>query len=251
MGRYFLLAWIVLAAPVTATAQPSVVFASSVSRVSVLELYTSEGCSSCPPAERWFDQLRRDPRLWRKLVPVAFHVDYWDQLGWRDRFAQSIFSRRQRRYAASGALSQVYTPGFVLNGREWTDWFHNRALALPEGVRVGRLSLKVSKGRVAAEFTPTARMANRLTIQVAVLGFDIRSRIAAGENAGRTLKHDFVTLGYASTRLINQGASYQARLPLPPVNRPVPRRAIAAWISAGGNPTPLQAIGGWLPNAAP
>ncbi len=64
--------------------------ASGDTRVNLLELYTSEGCSSCPPADRWLSGLRQDPRLWRQLVPVAFHVDYWDGIGWPDRFASPI-----------------------------------------------------------------------------------------------------------------------------------------------------------------
>jgi hypothetical protein len=70
-------------------------------RVSLLELYSSEGCSSCPPAEQWLGELRKDPRLWRSIVPVAFHVDYWDGLGWKDRFAQPQWTARQRAYAAA------------------------------------------------------------------------------------------------------------------------------------------------------
>ena len=64
---------------------PATTFESGVTRTTLLELFTSEGCSSCPPAEKWLSQLKSNPDLWKKIVPIAFHVDYWDHLGWRDR----------------------------------------------------------------------------------------------------------------------------------------------------------------------
>src|SRR3954447_8070401 len=72
---------------------------STVNQASLLELYTSEGCSSCPPAERWFSALKNNPELWLKLVPVAFHVDYWDSLGWKDPYASKSYTDRQHAYA--------------------------------------------------------------------------------------------------------------------------------------------------------
>jgi len=84
----------------------------------VIELYTSEGCSSCPPADRWLAALASQPQLWARYVPLAFHVDYWDALGWPDRFASRRHTARQRAYARNGRLSQVYTPAFVVGGNE-------------------------------------------------------------------------------------------------------------------------------------
>jgi hypothetical protein len=97
----------------------TVVFQSSDHQTALLELYTSEGCSGCPPAEAWLSQLKNLPRLWKDFVPVAFHVDYWDYLGWRDPWATKGFSERQRSYAQPWGSDSVYTPGFVLNGKEW------------------------------------------------------------------------------------------------------------------------------------
>ena len=93
------------------------VFQSGPLRVNVLELYTSEGCSSCPPADRWLSGLKQDDRLWREIIPIAFHVDYWNYIGWQDRFSSPVYSERQRHYARNKGLSTVYTPGFLLNGR--------------------------------------------------------------------------------------------------------------------------------------
>ena len=104
-----------------ARAEP-IVFQSSESQVSLVELFTSEGCSSCPPAEKWLSDLKAAPGLWKHFVPVAFHVDYWDYLGWRDPWASKAFSDRQRAYAQLWRGDSIYTPGFVLNGQEWRSW---------------------------------------------------------------------------------------------------------------------------------
>src|SRR5271155_1572909 len=92
------------------------VFDSTTRRVSLLELYTSEGCSSCPPAEEWLSKLKENPRLWKDYVPVAFHVDYWDGLGWPDRFASPAYTQRQRSYAQVWGGDTVYTPELVVDG---------------------------------------------------------------------------------------------------------------------------------------
>src|ERR1700712_4295101 len=85
--------------PVGFTAEP-VKLLSGENRVHLLELYSSEGCSSCPPAESWLGELRTAPGLWRDFVPVAFHVNYWDRLGWRDRFASKEYTARQYAYSS-------------------------------------------------------------------------------------------------------------------------------------------------------
>ena len=95
-----ILATVALTAP-PATGVPTV-FESGAERVNLVELYTSEGCSSCPPADRWLSGLRRNRGLWQQVVPLAFHVDYWDNLGWRDQFADASWSERQRQYAVQG-----------------------------------------------------------------------------------------------------------------------------------------------------
>src|SRR5947207_2933082 len=76
-------------------------FTSGETAATLVELFTSEGCSSCPPADAWMSRLKRNPDLWKAIVPAVFHVDYWDRLGWPDRFARPEFTRRQRLYASS------------------------------------------------------------------------------------------------------------------------------------------------------
>ena len=116
--RRFLFRILLLAAlPLAASGETT--FMSKPNRAHLLELFTSEGCSSCPPAEAWLSKLKDAPGLWTDFVPLAFHVDYWDRLGWRDPFAAKAWTARQYQYSAFWKSSSVYTPGFVLDGREW------------------------------------------------------------------------------------------------------------------------------------
>ena len=215
-------------------------------RVSLLELYTSEGCSSCPPADRWVSQLEDDPRLWRQVVPVAFHVDYWDYIGWKDRFASATFGARQREYARRRYVSTVYTPGFVLAGKEWRSWFMSPVLRLDDGVDAGRMSLKVDGDEAVLAFTPSDSLPGDLEVHVAILGFDLRTAVKAGENGGRTLEHDFVVLAYARFPTSRENSMHTARFPLPQATMSSERKAVAAWVSAEDDIRPIQAVGGWL-----
>jgi hypothetical protein len=219
------------------------------SRVSLLELYTSEGCSSCPPADRWISTLRDDPRLWREVVPVAFHVDYWDYIGWKDRFASPVYGNRQRDYARSRRVGTVYTPGFVLAGKEWRSWFYRPVLKVETGAQAGKLELSINQGKASATFAPPKPITGELEIHVAVLGFGLQTEVRAGENGGSTLKHDFVVLGYDRFPTIRRNSLHTASFTLPPVSVDADRTAVAAWLSAPDDPNPVQAVGGWLSGA--
>ena len=87
----------------------------------LLELYTTEGCSSCPPADKWMSGIKTD-----KVTPLAFHVDYWDYIGWKDKFSKAEYSDRQRKGAAFAGAGFVYTPQFVMNGRDFKGWDNSR-----------------------------------------------------------------------------------------------------------------------------
>jgi hypothetical protein len=103
----------------TALAMPvhagDAVFKSGRANATLLELYSSEGCSSCPPAEAWVSELKNSPGLFTEIFPVVFHVDYWDGLGWRDKFAKAVYTRRQRNYAA--ALSHLRRQRLIATNR--------------------------------------------------------------------------------------------------------------------------------------
>ncbi len=91
--------------------------------IPLLELYTSEGCSSCPPADKWISKIKHGPE---EVTPLAFHVDYWDYIGWKDTFSKAKYSNRQRKTAAFGGAGFVYTPQFVFNGRDFKGWDNSR-----------------------------------------------------------------------------------------------------------------------------
>jgi hypothetical protein len=212
-----------------------------------VELFTSHGCSSCPPADEWLRRLGQDAGLWQRVIPLAFHVDYWDYLGWRDRFAASDFSQRQRDYRRSGGLSAVYTPGVLVNGKEWRGWYWGKALPKGAGTQVGRLQLEVPpEGPARLRFSPGPDgKINELQAHLAILGSDLESTIGAGENRGRTLKESFVVLAHhSSTETV---APYTWELTWPALEPAVPgRHAVVAWLSSADDPTPLQAVGGLL-----
>jgi len=233
---------LILAVP--AAAGPVLHLQSPERRVTVVELFTSHGCSSCPPADAWLRHFTADPGLWRRVVPLAFHVDYWDSLGWPDRFASPANSGRQQAYRLGGGVATVYTPGFVVNGREWRGWFHGAAFDPAPGPRVGRLSFDLAAdGAATLRFDGPRRPS--LVAHLALLGFGLSSRIGGGENQGRTLREDFVVLG--RTLAAAPGADGAWHLHLPKAVAPAPRHALVAWLSDGAAPTPLQAVGGWLP----
>ena len=234
------LAWAVsgVAAPQTLT--------SSETRVNLMELYTSEGCDSCPPAEAWLSGLTGDPRLWKELVPVAFHVDYWDYLGWRDRYDSPAYTARQQGIAGYAGNRTVYTPEFVLDGAEWRKWFDHSTLNLPAPAKVGVLSLNADGYRVRVHFTPGSSLAQPIEAHVALLAFGVQTHVGAGENMGAALVHDFLVLSYGHVVLKPGKQGYDGELVLDSSNVKARRYALAGWVSSQGNPEPLQAVGGWI-----
>jgi hypothetical protein len=219
-------------------------FTSKTTATHLLELFTSEGCSSCPPAETWLGKLKDDDRLWQEFIPVAFHVDYWDGLGWKDRFAQPEWTRRQRAYADRWRNSSVYTPGFVLDGREWQNWAGKLSYAARENV--GLLVASVNGDTVTVAFQPALKLSAG-SAHVAWLGFNLLSNVRAGENAGHSLRHDFVVLRHATAPLARDANGlWKIELTSSEGNREE-AGGIACWIESDG--IPIQATGGWLPGA--
>jgi hypothetical protein len=216
---------------------------SGKTQVSLLELYTSEGCSSCPRAEVWVGQYHTVSAGWRSLVPVAFHVDYWDQLGWKDRFAKPEFTLRQQSYAAGWRNGSVYTPCFILNGKEWKGWFLGANPPTGSETVVGNLEATIENGRVDVRFSP-AMESRQYEVFVAPLAMETSSDVAAGENRGRHLKHDFVVLSLAKSKLEpdTRGSDLVATLPFSTSGA----GAIAVWVTEERSLAPIQAVGGPL-----
>src|ERR1051326_3572011 len=161
-----LLIFTVLQSVVTAEADETV-FVSGPTRTHLLELFTSEGCSSCPPAEAWLSRLKDNKQLWRDFVPIAFHVDYWDRLGWRDRFASPQWTQRQQILAARWNAGSVYTPAFVLDGSE-----SSASVPRASSENGGTLRVRCAGDEVRVSFASTRTNAGSFEAHLAGLGFD-------------------------------------------------------------------------------
>ncbi|MBE7420727.1 MAG: DUF1223 domain-containing protein [Ideonella sp.] len=174
----------------------------------VVELYTSEGCNSCPPADRWLSSLVDQPGV----LAAAFHVDYWDRLGWVDRFASARHSERQAGLQAAAGSRFAYTPQVLVNGRDWRRWPRlpqsptSAGDATPPRLsmrRVGddvELHVQPVDMRPGGEGGSVARSAApaRWSLWWAALEDGHVSTVAAGENAGATLHHDAVVRHYGT-----------------------------------------------------
>lgn len=234
----------------TAAAQTNLLlkFQSAPERTALLELYTSEGCSSCPPAEAWFSGLKDSPRLWKDFAPIAFHVDYWNYLGWKDRWADAAFAERQRAYAQLWRSENIYTPEFVLNGKEWHNWFAGRNGPKSDGERAGILTVtSAGTNRWSASFVPEKISKAHYEIHAALLAGGIVVKVLAGENEGRRLNHDFAVVNLVQIGMTTSHgvASGKFILDSPPAN-PGKTLALAAWVTRAGELEPLQTTGGWL-----
>jgi hypothetical protein len=222
----------------------SVAIESPETKVSLVELFTSEGCSSCPRAEKWLGELKGESGLWNKFVPIAFHVDYWNHLGWRDRFSSPEFTRRQRDYAARWNATTIYTPAFVVDGEEWL----RASLPPPSREKPGKLRLVVEKERAQMEvwFFSNVNTSDFLVADVVPLAHGVGTNVERGENAGRQLRHDFVALALLTASLERSGDRvYRAQVTLP-VTMAAPIGSIAAWVRPANSLIPIQAAGGWL-----
>lgn len=164
--------------------------------VAVLELFTSEGCSSCPPAEALLNEIDEEAqRTGRPVYVLAFHVDYWNDLGWIDRFSTEAFSERQRRYAPRVSGGRVYTPQLVVNGvtsfvgSDRTRALRARDAALEEGAPVS-VRLAASRTPRGVKATATLEGAPRgARVSFALVADGHVSDVKSGENRGRRLVH--------------------------------------------------------------
>jgi hypothetical protein len=184
---------------------------SGVKRQAVVELYTSEGCSSCPPAEQWLGKQfgATDPNA----IALAFHVVYWDYLGWKDQWAKPEFTQRQRWLSAKQGLSTIYTPGVFLSGNEWRDWDSQQDLQR-QFARVKQqdasviLRLDQSEGtsqvKVAARaIDPSKPIDANIQLFIATTRAPFTNKINAGENRGETLTHAHVVRQWLGPFAVN------------------------------------------------
>lgn len=169
-----------------AMAQSTCFAQSGAQRTPVIELYTSEGCSSCPPADKWLSTLKGKP-----LVVQAFHVSYWDHIGWADRFANPAFNARQRELAKQLGARFVYTPQIVRDGKDWRDYPEQ----IPEADESARAQISLQRIGVSDMYEARVKPLLGVTQWSAywtVTENGHASKVKAGENNGSYLQHDFV-----------------------------------------------------------
>lgn len=196
---------------------------SGAQTVPLLELYTSEGCSSCPPADKWLSNLKPDPS---KVIPLAFHVDYWNYIGWKDRFSKAEYSDRQRKTAAFAGSGYVYTPQFVFNGLDFKSWNNSRLNQRIEATQKLASRANLSLGAVTqanGEITLKASAqavkptdAKNADVFVAIYENKLASQVNAGENSSRELKHDYVVREFFGAYQINNQNEFSKNFTLSP-----------------------------------
>src|SRR5499426_1637057 len=200
--RWFIAFAALAAVPITQATECTA--KSGAGTVALVELFTSEGCDSCPPADEWLRKLPAAGFTPDRVVPLALHVDYWDYIGWKDPYAKRLFSQRQRKLTQLQRLALVYTPQVMLQGQDFRAW------ATPQfDEALAKINARAARAEIALEL----RMAepSTFTVRVSATVIDaaqaedaglylaayenrLESRVSAGENRGRTLSHDHVVL---------------------------------------------------------
>lgn len=234
-----------ISAGTAARAECSIV--SGPTRTALLELYTSEGCSSCPPADRWLSRLRAQGYDAGQIVPLALHVDYWDYIGWQDRFADPAFTARQRTLAAVHRFSLVYTPQAILNGRDYRGWHNSPQFAKDLASlnrQLAQASIRLSShidadGKLEISALSQAPDHANATLYIAVFENNLSTAVKAGENRGATLHHDYVVRAWLGPFPIDQGIMQTVPL------KPGWKRhdlGVAAFVQKRTNAEVLQAV---------
>ena len=218
----------------------------------LVELYTSEGCNSCPPADRWLQGLGARGYAPERVVPLSLHVNYWDYIGWKDPYAQQRFADRQRRLAQVMRARIVYTPQVLLQGQDFRGWHTasfddavakinaqppRASIALRlQGGRGDTLDTQVSAALLDPASTPDA------VLYLASYENKLVSSVSAGENRGRTLQHDYVVFEWVGPIPLT-GGRIEARHALPLLPKAVRAHSgVAAFVQNGRTAEVLQAL---------
>jgi hypothetical protein len=177
----------------TAAAAPACTQQSPAHAQALIELYTSEGCDSCPPADRYLSTLRGTPNA----VVLSMHVDYWNDIGWQDPFSRKVFTERQRWLSDLAGSRTIYTPELFVGGRELRGGWEQKvpAAIARSAAAPARADIAITLGQPGPGGLPVdVRAVSRAggSLYVALVENDLSSSVTAGENRGRTLHHDFV-----------------------------------------------------------
>lgn len=227
--------------------------ASAERTVALVELYTSEGCDSCPPADRWLSSLGARGYAPERVVPIALHVDYWDYIGWKDPYAKREFSTRQRKLAQLQRLSFVYTPQVLLQGQDFRRW---SAAAFDDAV--ARINARPARAKIAVSLSgPGANgfdvevdasvtdASQRASAELYLAAYENKlvSQVTAGENHGKTLAHDYVVLDWVGPISFGPGGRAAEKRSLPLLPGAVPENSgVVAFVQNRASGDVLQAL---------
>lgn len=226
-NRFAQALWLLAGVAAWPGAQAACSAASGEHRLPLVELYTAEGCNECPAADRWMSEWARRPQAARPAL-LALHVDYWDDVGWRDRFGAPLHSRRQEARVMLAGKRVVVTPQVMVGERTQVDWRDARAFdALVAGMRAQPAPMELSMRGTPAEdglrvafdarLRDPADAAKQPLLWLALYQDGLSTAVKAGENRGLTLRHDRVVRALQGPWRMQGGAHRgEARLPLPP-----------------------------------
>jgi hypothetical protein len=225
---------------------------SSSATTALVELYTSEGCDSCPPADRWLSSLGGKGYAQDKVVPIALHVDYWDYIGWKDPYARQAFSARQRKMAALARAAVVYTPQVLLQGQDFRGWqgaaFEQAVAKINARPALARIALVLdTRNKDAFEVEASAELLEGLNpadlgLYLGAYENKLVSEVKAGENRGKTLPHDYVVLQWAGPFEF-KGAKLAERQRLALLPKAVPANSgVVAFVQNRASGEVLQAL---------
>ncbi len=240
--------WASAVAPATATCSAQ----SGAQTAALVELYTSEGCDSCPPADRWLSSSFPPDASSAGAIPLAFHVDYWDRLGWKDRFAAHAWTERQYALAHAAHSNLVYTPQVLLQGRNFPDWRATQdvnsavaaanarparaAIVLEATPRAGAIAVK------AIARVPGAADRKGAALFVALADSGLVSEVEAGENAGRELRHDHVVRALRGGIPVGGSGSVAGNIVLPLPSEAGTSATVVAFVQNVDTGDVLQAL---------
>jgi len=185
----------------------------------VIELFTSEGCSSCPPADAVIAKVEKES-IDKPIYILAFHVDYWNRLGWKDVFSSAAYSERQNQYAHWLNLSSVYTPQVVVNGR--TEFVGSEEgtlrnaiktnLAKSSATQIDLSNIKINQNKAEVQYQISGKNNNSVLL-LAIVQKSATTHVQRGENEGRTLSHVQIVRGIENVSLKSANGSASIELP--------------------------------------
>ncbi len=188
----------------------------------IVELFTSEGCSSCPSADQLLSKIKDNAKKsGKRIYPLSFHVNYWNYLGWEDAFSSESFTKRQKTYRNMLGSGRIYTPQMVVNGKEEfvgsnetkaNYSIEDALLASPRAQIELSHTWERKKQTLLIDYKITGQLEERV-LNLALVESELETQVGRGENRGRTLHHDNVVRIFETIRLTKDKGQWQAVVP--------------------------------------